>query len=349
MTPYEATQAQRTLTADRGDSGIRLDLVLRRHLADVRAATRTRVQAWIDDGLVRINGRVVWRASTRAAYGDAVTVTLPAECGGADATGDSGDSGEIPLLDVVYEDGHLLAVNKQAGVVVHPTYKHAGGTLINALRWYARRWPDGQRPSLVGRLDKLTSGLLIVAKTPAVHAALQRELASNRSEKDYLAVVYGRVNAARGAIELRLGFDGNDRRRMVTSAEAGLPSVTTFVRVARAGGLSLLRCRLVTGRRHQIRVHLAARGWPIVGDPVYLTATANASTRWSRIADAAPVDLVRTFPRQALHARRIAFTHPATGQRVVFDAPLPDDMQTLLAAAGFDSRRLVDETGENAP
>ena len=204
---------------------------------------------------------------------------------------DDGDGRDAPaVLDVVHEDDHLLAVNKPAGVVVHPTYKHAGGTLMNALRWHARGWPAGQRPSLVGRLDKLTSGLLIVAKTPAVHAALQRELASSRSEKDYLAVVYGRVNAARGVIDLGLGVDGNDRRRMVASAGAGLPSVTTFVRVARAGGLSLLRCRLVTGRRHQIRVHLAARGWPIVGDPVYLTAAANGTPRWSRIADAALAD-----------------------------------------------------------
>ena len=186
-------------------------------------------------------------------------------------------------LDIVYEDDQLLAVNKPAGVVVHPTYKNAAGTLMTALRLYARQWPAGQRPSLVGRLDKLTSGVLIVAKTAAAHAALQQELGSNRSEKDYLAVVYGRVNAARGIIDLRLGFDGNDRRRMIASADAGLPSVTTFVRVARAGGLSLLRCRLVTGRRHQIRVHLAARGWPIVGDPVYRTPAPNGTPRCSRI------------------------------------------------------------------
>lgn len=323
----------RTLTADRGDAGRRVDLVLRRHLTDVRAATRTRVQAWIDHGQVRINGRIVSRASTRAAYGDAVTVTLPPERRDTNSGSDTGDGLEGPLLDVVYEDNHLLAVNKPAGLVVHPTYKHAGGTLMDTLRRHARRWPDGQRPSLVGRLDKLTSGLLIVAKTPAAHAALQRELASNRSEKDYLAVVYGRVNAVRGAIELRLGFDGNDRRRMVASADAGLASTTTFVRVARAGGLSLLRCRLVTGRRHQIRVHLAARGWPIVGDPVYLTAAANGSPRWSKIADAALAERVRTFPRQALHARRIAFTHPATGERVTLEAPLPEDIRTLMAAA----------------
>lgn len=326
----------RTLTADRGDAGLRVDLVLRRHLTDVRAATRTRVQSWIDGGHVRINGRIVSRPSARAAYGDAISVTLPPERSRvAPSSGETGHGLESAPLDIVYEDDRLLAVNKPAGVVVHPTYKNASGTLMTALRLYARQWPAGQRPSLVGRLDKLTSGILIVAKTAAAHAALQQELGSNRSEKDYLAVVYGRVNTARGIIDLRLGFDGNDRRRMIASADAGLPSVTTFVRVARAGGLSLLRCRLVTGRRHQIRVHLSARGWPIVGDPVYLTPAPNGTPRCSRIADAALADVVRTFPRQALHAHRIAFTHPATGARLSLEAPLPDDIKILLAASGM--------------
>jgi 23S rRNA pseudouridine1911/1915/1917 synthase len=326
----------RTLTADRGDAGLRVDLVLRRHLTDVRAATRTRVQSWIDGGQVRINGRIVSRASARAAYGDAISVTLPAERSVVPHAGDAGNGIESSMLDIVHEDDQLLAVNKPAGVVVHPTYKNAAGTLMSALRLYARRWPAGQRPSLVGRLDKHTSGVLVVAKTAAIHAALQRELASNRSEKDYLAVVFGRVNAARGIIDLRLGFDGNDRRRMVASAAAGLPSVTTFVRVARGGGLSLVRCRLVTGRRHQIRVHLAARGWPIVGDPVYLTPAPNGMPRWSRITDAALAELARAFPRQALHAHRIAFAHPATSERLSLEAPLPEDIKKLLAAAGLD-------------
>ena len=112
---------------------------------------------------------------------------------------------------ILFEDDHLLALDKPAGVVVHPTYRHAAGTLMNALLWHARAWPAGSRPSLVGRLDKLTSGIVVVAKTAAVHAALQREMASSRSEKDYLAVVYGRVNAARGEIALRLGHDSSDR------------------------------------------------------------------------------------------------------------------------------------------
>jgi 23S rRNA pseudouridine1911/1915/1917 synthase len=223
---------------------------------------------------------------------------------------------------VLYEDEHLLALDKPAGVVVHPTYRHAGGTLMNALLWHAREWADGRRPSLVGRLDKLTSGILIVAKSAAVHAALQRELTSRRSEKDYLAVVYGRVNAARGAIEFRLAVDGNDRRRMVASSRDGVPSLTRFVRISRGTELSLLRCRLVTGRRHQIRVHLAARGWPIVGDTTYATAGAKERTGW-------------TFPRQALHAWRVAFTHPITRERLALEAPVPLDLKALIADAGL--------------
>jgi 23S rRNA pseudouridine1911/1915/1917 synthase len=327
----------RTLTADRGDAGLRVDLVLRRHLTDVRAATRTRVQSWIEAGLVSVNGVIVSRASARAAYGDAISVTLPAPRADVSSSADPDNGTEGAALDVIHEDDQLLAVNKPPGIVVHPTYKNAAGTLMSALRWYGRRWPSGQRPSLVGRLDKLTSGVLVVAKTAAAHAALQRELSSSRSDKEYLAVVYGRVNAARGVIDFPLGFDGNDRRRMVASRATGLPSVTIFERIARGGGLSLLRCRLVTGRRHQIRVHLAARGWPIVGDPVYLTSAANGTPRWSRIPDPALADVVRMFPRQALHAHRIGLTHPITGERLSLQAPLAGDIKKLLAAAGLHS------------
>ena len=155
----------RVLATDRGDVGLRLDLVVRRHLTGDDAATRTRVQAWIERGQVAVNGRTVCRVSTRAAPGDVVTVRLPAmEPRRASAP-------ENVALHILFEDDHLLALDKPAGVVVHPTYKHAAGTLMNALLWHARAWPAGSRPSLVGRLDKLTSGIVVVAKTAAVHAA----------------------------------------------------------------------------------------------------------------------------------------------------------------------------------
>ena len=164
----------RTLTADRGDAGRRLDLVLRRHLTDVHTATRTRVQAWIANGQVTVNGTPVRRVAARAALGDLVAVALPAE---SDARRREMAAEDV-RLDILFEDDHLLALDKPAGVVMHPSYKNAAGTLLNALLWHARDWPAPQRPSLVGRLDKLTSGVVIVAKTAAVHAALQRAMAS---------------------------------------------------------------------------------------------------------------------------------------------------------------------------
>jgi len=324
---------QRILTADRGDAGRRLDLVLRRHLTDVGAASRTRVQRWIEDGQVTVNGTRVRRVATRAALGDVVAVMLPA---GDETTGRAAMAAEDVRLEILYEDDDLLAVDKPAGLVVHPTYKHADGTVMNALLWHARAWPSGQRPSLVGRLDKLTSGIVVVAKTAAVHAALQRALASGTGEKDYLAVVYGRVNVAQGEIGLRLERDRGDRRRVVASSTVGASSLTRFERLARAAapraGLSLLRCRLVTGRTHQIRVHLAARGWPIVGDPTY------GEPRWSQIADATLAAALRTFPRQALHAWRIAMIHPVTHERLLLEAPIPSDIEALLTASGLTNR-----------
>ena len=321
------TSPARVLRADRGDAGLRLDLVLRRHLSDVGAATRTRVQAWIASGQVTVNGALVRRASARAAFGDVVAVTLP------DAAPRRVMAAEDVRLDLLYEDEHLLALDKPAGIVVHPSYRNTQGTVMNALLWYARGWPATQRPSLVGRLDKLTSGVVVVAKTAAIHAALQRAMASSRTEKDYLAVVYGRVNVARGEIDLRLARDRGDRRRVVGSATVGVPSLTRFERLARVAapraGLSLLRCRLATGRTHQIRVHLATHGWPLVGDPAY------GEPRWSQIADPGLAAMLRAFPRQALHAWRVRMIHPLTGVPLDIEAPVPDDLKELLRVSGL--------------
>jgi 23S rRNA pseudouridine1911/1915/1917 synthase len=321
--------ALRTFLSDRGDTGRRLDLVLRRHLADLESATRTRVQTWIDRGTVSINGRAVRRVATRVAAGDVLTVDIPEF---ALFRPRAIEPDPLPI-EILFEDNHLLAVNKPTGIVVHPTHAQPAGTLMNALMWHGRGWRAGLRPSIVGRLDKLTSGIVLVAKTAAIHAALQKTMARRETEKDYLALVYGRVPAATTDIALRLRRDSVDRRRMVTSESIGAPSLTLVTRLWQVAaprvGLALLRCRLVTGRTHQIRAHLAARGWPIVGDPVY------GEPQWSRVNNVGLSDSLRAFPRQALHAWRLAFVHPQTSAPVIIEAPVPEDMRALLERIGF--------------
>jgi 23S rRNA pseudouridine1911/1915/1917 synthase len=317
----------RLIATDRGDVGQRLDLVLQRHLCDVTAASRTRIQKWIESECVTVNGAPATRPSRRILHGDVVSISLPSSAQRAVMAAE-----EIPL-DVIYEDDYLVAINKPAGMVVHPTYRHPRGTLMNALLWHARHWPTAARPSLVGRLDRLTSGVLIVAKSRAVHAALQRGLSSAHSEKQYLAVVYGRVNVARGIIDVRLSRSRQKRRTEATDSASGAPSQTAFERLRRIKasrvGVALLCCRLRTGRTHQIRVHLAARGWPIVGDTKY------GQPLWTRVEDQALSAVLRAFPRQALHAWRISFEHPIGGKRVVCEAAPPDDFQRLLHDANL--------------
>ena len=327
--------AIRTFLSDRGDTGRRVDLVLRRHLANLECATRTRVQAWIDEGTVSINGQTVRRAATRVAGGDVLAVDVPDDAAPALR---SIEAQSLPL-QIVFEDDYLILVNKPPGVVVHPTHAHPDGTLLNALAWHARDTTS----SIVGRLDKLTSGLVLAAKSPRLHAQLQKTMASAATEKHYLALVYGRIKDKRGKIDLRLRRDPKDRRRVVASTTAGARSVTEFERLAQLTaprpGIALLRCRLLTGRTHQIRAHLAARGWPIVGDPVY------GEPRAPNVADAQLARALREFSRQALHAWRLAFIHPITKARVVVEAPLPDDMRALLGAASLGGPALRTDGG----
>jgi 23S rRNA pseudouridine1911/1915/1917 synthase len=317
----------RTLTMDRGDDQRRLDLVIRRHLAGSDAPTRARVQRWIDRGQVAVNGVTVRRTAARTKLGDVVSVTTD------EVVVRPAPQAEETALDVLYEDAWLLAVDKRPGVVAHPGYRRPTGTLLNALLWRARAWPASGRPSIVGRLDRLTSGVVLVAKTAAAHAALQTVMAGSCTEKDYLAVVYGRVRPARSVIDLRLARDPLDRRRVVASADAGAASLKRVERLdavnAPRAGLAHQRCRHGTGRTHQIRVQHAARGWPIVGDPEY------GAPRRRVVVDAGLAAALGVFPRQALHAWRLAFTHPMTGARVSLEAPLPDDLRGLLAAGGL--------------
>jgi 23S rRNA pseudouridine1911/1915/1917 synthase len=223
-------------------------------------------------------------------------------------------------LDIRYEDTDLLIVNKPPGQVSHPVFRHSSGTLLNALMAYA----DGAyTPSLASRLDKGTSGLVLVAKHKGIHTALQRLSDNNGIEKEYLAIVAGKP-PGRGTIDLALDRDPWDTRRVTVRDRGGMPSITRFVRIRHVAvgpdrHLSLVRCRLITGRMHQIRVHLAAKGWPIVGDATYgVTMTG--------------------LDRQALHAWRLAFSHPTSGDHVEVTAPPPPDMAAVLDR--FDAREI---------
>lgn len=316
------TDDWRTIALDRGDQGVRVDLVLLRHLRDEKRVSRNQIQKWIDAGDVIVNGVVPPRAAWRVQAGDILRVRL------ADVPRREKPRAEEMPIDVLYEDDDLIAVNKPAGIVVHPSYKNTTGTLMNGLLTYATRWPEGSTPGLLGRLDKLTSGLVIVTKRPAIHAALQRAMSARRIDKDYLAIVHGKPAPARGTIDLALDRDPWDRRRITVTDRGGQPSVTRYERLATANGYSLVRCRLITGRTHQIRVHLSARKWPIVGDAVYGDTTEHPR-----------------FPRQALHSWRVAFKQPTSGHELVIEAPLPQDMREFATAMGLSS--VV--TGEDLP
>ena len=253
----------RTIALDRGDHGVRVDRVLLRHLRDEKRVSRNRIQKWIDAGDVLINGAPPPRAAWRVQSGDELRVRV----GGIPAR--ARPAPESLPLDVLYEDDDLIAINKPAGLVVHPSYRNTTGTLMNGLLAVAQAWPKGSSPALLGRLDKLTSGIVLVTKRPAVYVLLQRAMAANRIDKDYLAIVCGRPTPPRGTIDLALDRDPWDRRRVTVTDRGGQPSVTKYERLATTGTFSTVRCRLITGRTHQIRVHLAAKRWPIVGDATY--------------------------------------------------------------------------------
>jgi 23S rRNA pseudouridine1911/1915/1917 synthase len=295
----------RQLTVDR--DGERLDLFVVRKLPEL---TRSRVRKLIDEGLVTVDGRRPAKAGLALEAGQRVHVTLPAP--------DTNELQPEPLpLRIVYEDDDLLVVDKPAGMPVHPSAGHSSHTLVNALLAHSpelSRAGDRERPGIVHRLDKDTSGLIIVAKNDAAHVALARALKERRVEKTYIALVEGRLEPHQGVIDAPVARHPVQRKKMAVVA-GGRESRTRYNVLREIDGYSLVELHPETGRTHQLRVHLASIGHPVAGDRVY-----------GRTKRPGP------FPRQFLHAQRLAFAHPTTGARVEVEAELAEDLKTALAA-----------------
>jgi 23S rRNA pseudouridine1911/1915/1917 synthase len=294
-------------------------------LADRPEISRNQIQHWIEAGRVAIDGNRAGKPSDRMPSGAEVSVLLPI------LAPRHMPEGEEIALDVLYEDEYFLALNKPPGVVVHPARSHEKGTLLNALIWRFRAAGEPGNPHLVQRLDRGTSGLLLVAKRPAMHASLAKALRAEGAEKEYLAICYGGPPRTAGKINLRIDRHPTVRGLRVAhpaDSDVGQESLTLFDTVSRGAGLSVVRCVLRTGRTHQIRVHLAALRVPIVGDPLY------GKPGWENLRDPDLSALCRDLPRQALHAFRLRFVHPATRVPMALEAPLTDDLQALVNRIG---------------
>lgn len=295
--------------------GQRLDRALSSLMPDV---SRNRVQRWIDDGLVQLNAAEVRNRRQAVAADDTLHVQAQFE--------PVIESRPEPIaLDVVHEDDDCIVINKPAGLVVHPGAGNPDGTLQNALLHFDSKLQRLPRAGLVHRLDKQTSGLLLVARTPQAHHLLTQALQARAIHREYQAVVWGRVIAG-GEVDAPIARHPGDRTRFHV-AGGGRDSVTHYRVLSRHLAHSVLKLKLETGRTHQIRVHMQHIGHPLVGDPTYGRRGVGAKG----LSEAAS-RAVTAFRRQALHARRLAFDHPVTGERIDLKAPLPDDMQVLIAA-----------------
>jgi 23S rRNA pseudouridine1911/1915/1917 synthase len=295
-------------------SGERLDRALQRQLPEL---SRSRLKQLILSGQVRDDANVIRDPARKVREGQTFVVILP-------EPDDAAPEAQAIPLDIRFEDAHLIVIDKPAGLVVHPAPGNPDGTLVNALIAHCGHSLAGiggvRRPGIVHRLDKGTSGLMVVAKTEAAHQALSRDFASRRIARAYAAIVWGVPLPAAGEVTGNIGRSMSNRKKMAVVGEGrGKPAVTRYT-VERVFGdqAALLECRLLTGRTHQIRVHLAERGHPLIGDPVYGGRVVRAGSR------------LIPFPRQALHARHLGFVHPATGEHVAFDSALPADMAVLI-------------------
>ncbi len=308
-------------------AGVRLDQFLAHHLA----APRNQVQRWIRSGRVRVGGEPATKPARELAVGAWI------ECEPEPAAERERLSPEAEPLAVLFEDSALVVVDKPAGLSVHPGAGRATGTLAHRL---LARYPEiagvggPGRPGIVHRLDKDTTGVLVAARTPAAYQRLAADFAARRVAKTYLAIVYGVPRAASGEIAAAIGRHPTRRQEMSVRA-GGKPARTRWRRLQSGPGVALVELDLETGRTHQIRVHMKAIGHPLVGDPVY------GEARWRGLPRAAQPAL-RDFARPALHAWRLAFDHPTTGERLRFEAPPPDDLRRLWrTVTGTDAPELV--------
>ena len=311
------------LTIPQDLGGLRLDVALQRLLPD---HSRSRLQAWIKEGLVTVGGQAS-TSKTKVWGREQVLVhvqTKPEQ---------QAFSAENIPLDIVFEDAHIVVINKPAGMVVHPAAGNWSGTLLNALLFYAPELKDVPRAGIVHRLDKDTSGLLVVAKTLAAQTNLVRQLQARTVKREYRAIVWGQI-WRNGTIDQPIGRDPRSRTKMAIN-RAGKPAITRYEMLERFSVQTYMRCNLETGRTHQIRVHMQHLKAPIVGDPVYGfrgIVPIRAMTQTLR-------DAVSKFNRQALHAIKLGLLHPATNEVVEWQIELADDMKALLEAMRHEDPR----------
>ena len=297
-------------------AGWRLDRAL---AATITTLSRERLKALISAGAVTLDGRMVRDPAAKVTMPGAVAVAIP------QAAPAHNEAQDIPLV-VAYEDEHLIVVDKPAGLVVHPACGNLDGTLVNALLHHCRGSLSGiggvERPGIVHRIDKDTSGLMVAAKTDRAHAGLAEQFARHSIDRRYHAIVAGRPRPAAGTVDAPLGRSPSNRKKMaVVAAGQGKRAVTHYATLEPLDGAALVECRLETGRTHQVRVHMASIGHPLLGDPAY-----------GRSAGAVRnllVDLA--FRRQALHAAHLGFTHPVTSRALAFQSNIPPDMQRLFS------------------
>ncbi len=297
-------------------------------LADGTDLSRERVKALIAEGRVTIDGKPAASASAKVAVGARYVIHVPP------LDDPQAHPQDIPIV-VVYEDEHLIVVDKAAGMVVHPAAGNPQGTLVNALLHHCKGQLAGiggvARPGIVHRIDKDTSGLLVVAKSDKAHEGLARQFADHSLERAYLAVCIGHPLPTSGTISKRLGRSDADRKKMAVlpdDASRGKHAVTHFRTLKPLDGCTLIECRLETGRTHQVRVHLASIGHSLVGDPVYGRSTAQIRCVLKDLG----------FERQALHAAVLGFVHPVTGENLRFESELPDDMKRLIDETAYSNR-----------